>query len=339
MSLAATLADRLSTAALRRAVARRLAEIEATPSHTLRDEIEEWVAAHGPRPALVAADGSEKTSYAGLADRAHRWARWTILHGVGRGDRLALLMTNRPERLAAWLGVAETGAVAAVLDPTLDGAALAAAITLTGAAHLVVDATLLARLERAAPHLTALVAVWVHGPHPMAYMRIDEALEELSGERLRPADRRTVAPGDDALWLLGAAPEPLALDHRRVIRAMHAASAAAGARADDRLLVDETRLDDAAGLLAPGVGLTTGGLAVLRPAETPTPLADDLARHRPTLFAAGLRPGEPLDPPPRLALALGAGASRETSAPRILHWRGGALLGTAGRQIWRDGDA
>ena len=337
MSLAATLADRLSTAALRRAVARRLAEIEATPSHTLRDEIEEWVAAHGPRPALVAADGSEKTSFADLAGRAHRWARWTILHGVGRGDRLALLMANRPERLSAWLGAASTGAVAAVLDPSLDGADLAAAIARTGAAHLVVDAGLLARFERAAPHLATLVAVWVHGAHPMAYMRIDEALDELSGDRLRPADRRPVAPGDDALWLLGRAAEPVSLDHRRVIRAMHAASAAAGTRRDDRLLLDETTLDDVAGLLAPGITLTAGGTAVLRRAETATALADDLARHRPSLLAADL-PGKPVAAPPRLVLALGPGPSGAEAPPRTLHWRNGALLGAAGREIWRDGE-
>lgn len=338
MSLAATLADRLSTAALRRAVARRLAEIEATPSHGLREEIEEWVAAHGPRLALLAADGSQKTSFADLAGRAHRWARWTILHGVGRGDRLALLMANRPERLAAWLGVAETGAVAAVLDPSLDGADLAAAIARAGAAHLVVDAGLLARFERAAPHLAALVAVWVHGAHPMAYMRIDEALDELSGDRLRPADRRPVAPGDDALWLLGRAPEPVSLDHRRVIRAMHAASAAAGTRRDDRLLLDETTLDDAAGLLAPGITLTAGGAAVLRPAETAAALTDDLARHRPTLLAAA-PPSEPFAAPPRLVLALGAGLSGAEGTPRTLHWRDGALLGATGREIWRDGEA
>lgn len=338
MSLAATLADRLSTAALRRAVTRRLAEIDATPALTLRDEIEEWVAAHGPRLALLAADGSERTSFADLAGRAHRWARWTILHGVGRGDRLALLMANRPERLAAWLGVAETGAVAAVLDPTLDGAALAAAIERTGAAHLVVDAALLARFEEAATHLSALVAVWVHGPHPMAYMRIDEALDELSPDRLRPADRRPVAPGDHALWLIGDAGEPETLDHRRVIRTMHAASAATGARRDDRLLLDQTTSCDAAGLLAPGVTLTVGGSAVLRPAEAPTQLADDLARHRPTLLATTTLPAAPLATPPRLALVLGACASGAGALLRTLRWRAGALRGGADREIWRDAE-
>lgn len=327
-----------TAAARRRAIGRRLAEIDRSASTTLRDEIEEWQAEHGDRPALLAADGSERLSYVDLAGRAHRWARWTILHGLGRGDRLALVMANRPERVAAWLGVAETGAVAALIDPTLEGEALAAALTAAAPAHVVVDAALLPRFESAAPHLSILAAVWVFGPHPMAYMRIDEALAELAADRLRPADRRPVAATDEALRLLGAEATPQRIDHRAAVRALHAAAVAAGLRRGDRLLVTEPGAADRAAPLVVGAALAAGCLAVLRPDGAPTPLADDLARHGATVLAGRA----PFDlgaavPTLRLALALGASSIDPPADPvAMLRWRDGEIRDTTDRLLWSD---
>ena len=122
MAAGGSIGERIAAATTRRRIARRLADLDLTPNQTLRDEIEEWAAEHGDRPTLLSDDRAERLSPTGLAGRAHRWARWTILHGIGRGERVALILANRPERLAAWIGVAETGAVAALLDAALPGA-------------------------------------------------------------------------------------------------------------------------------------------------------------------------------------------------------------------------
>jgi len=332
------IADRWTAAAARRAVARRLVALEATPNATLRDELEEWCAEHGDRPALRSGDGGERASYADLAARARRWARWTILAGLGRGDRLVLVMANRPERVAAWLGVAEVGAVAVPVDAGRDDVALAAAIDAAAAAHIVVDAPLLPRFEAAAPHLGRAAAVAVHGPHPMAYLRIDEALADLSGERLRPADRRPVAPGDDALWVIGADGTPIRTDHRRAIRRMHAAAAAAGARREDRLFLPEVDLDDPAGVLAAGVVLGVGGLAVLE-AGGAAPVSD--AAMRATIVARSARRALVGPENPRVELILGdpAGIGAAAGAAKRLVWRGGEIGAASGRTIWREAEA
>lgn len=337
MALGGRLTERIAATATRRAVARRLADLDPTPGLTLREEIEEWVAAHPDRTSLAAEDGSERLTYAELAGRAHRWARWAILHGVARGDRLVLLMANRPERIAAWLGLAEVGAVAALIDPALAPEALAAAIGAAGATHLVVDAPLLPRFEAAAPHLSAMAAVWVFGPHPMAYLRIDEALDELSSERLRPADRRPVAPGDEAIRVLGPT-GPASLDHRAALRTMHAASAAARAGAGDRLFVVDLALDDVAAPLAPGLTLTVGGTAILRSEPASCPLADACAASRATLLAVDAAGTKGLAaPPPDLRLTLVIGAPAATSAaPHTLSWRGETLRSAAGTNLRPD---
>lgn len=337
MALGGRLTDRIAAITTRRAVARRLADLDTTPGLTLRDEIEEWLAAHPDRLALAAEVGAERLTFAELAGRTHRWARWAILHGIARGDRLVLLMANRPERVAAWLGLAEVGAVAALVDPTLGPEALAAAIGAAGAAHLVVDAPLLPRFEAAAPHLSAMAAVWVFGPHPMAYLRIDEALDELSAERLRPADRRPVAPADEAIRVLGPT-GPASLDHRAVLRTMHAASAAARVGAGDRLFVADLALDDVAAPLAPGLTLTVGGTAVLRSEPATRPLADACAANRATLLVADAAGAETLAAlPADLRVTLVTGTPATTSArSRTLSWCGEALRSAAGTSLRPD---
>ncbi|MDK9696310.1 MAG: AMP-binding protein [Siculibacillus sp.] len=328
-----------ATARTRREIARRLAELDVAPHRTLRDEIEEWAAEHGRRPALVSADGAERMTHDDLAGRAARWTRWTILHGAARGEPVALLMANRPERVAAWLGVAASGAVADVVDPALAGETLAAAITDAAPRLLVVDAGLLPRFETAAPHLSVMTAVWVHGPHAMAYPRLDEALADLSAERLRPADRRSLAATDTALRTRTASGASERVDHRTAIRAMHAAAAACGATRADRLDLSGLGLTDPAAVLAVGIATTTGGLAVTGGGDAATPRATPA-----TLLAFdgdGADRRDEAAARPRAGIAVGLGpdeARREADRlglPRRLSWRAGEIATATGDLLWR----
>lgn len=341
MSLLSTATETIAAARLRRAVARRLATLDGGPETTLRAEIEEWAAEHRDRPAFLAADGSQRLTYVDFAGRVSRWARWTILHGVDRGEPIAVLMENRPERIAAWAGIAVASAVAALLDPALDGPALAAAVASVGARHLVVDAALLPRFETAAPHLTTMAAVWVHGPHPMAYPRLDEALADLSPERLRPADRRPIAASDDALWLAAPGAPPRRFGHRDLVRRMHALAAACGATRDDRLFLPELATDDPAAAVLPGAIATVGGVCLLRPPTAPTAIADDVAAARPTLVTCDDRTAGPLlsalaaaAASPRLVLAVGGCQDIGAARARHLVLSGDTLATGGGTRLW-----
>lgn len=317
-----TIGERLATARLSRAVARRLARLD--PATTLRDEIDEWAAEHGDRLALAATDGSERASFATLAGRAHSWARWAILHGAAPSEPVALLVANRPERVAAWLGLAEAGVTAMVIDQGLDGPALAATFARLTPRRIVVDAALLPRFETATPHLALTAAVWVHGPHAMAYPRLDEALDDLSPERLRPADRRTVTASTPAVGFADAA-GTVVLDHAGALRALHAAAAALRLGVEDRLFVAPAT--GLSAVLAPGIGLAAGALGLL--GADATALAEALARHRPTVLALG--PGDaPPTAPPRRILGLGPA----TAGPCDLVWDGNGLATADGDLLW-----
>ncbi len=76
----------------------------------------------GDRPAVLALrkEEIERWSYAELDDHVRRLARGLAERSVERGDHVALLAPNRPEYIAASLGVVEAGAVVVPLDVQFD---------------------------------------------------------------------------------------------------------------------------------------------------------------------------------------------------------------------------
>jgi fatty-acyl-CoA synthase len=83
-------------------------------SETLGDLLDEIAAATPRRLAVVFRD--ERLDYADLKARADGFALALLTAGVRRGDRVALLVTNRTEWLVAAFGAAKIGAVTAAIS-------------------------------------------------------------------------------------------------------------------------------------------------------------------------------------------------------------------------------
>lgn len=281
----------------------RLTAIAADTDRSFRDEIEEWTAAGRDRPALI---GPAATlAYRDLYGEANRWGRWAILHGIAAGEPVVLLATARPDRFAAFVGLASVGVAPAFLDPTLAPQAVAAAIGALRPAHVVVDADLLATFEAAAPHLAHPCAVWINGPHSMAYRRIDEALAELAPVRLTGRDRRRIAHTATAVLVVHAdadhRPHVERLDHGRLMAVSMELGTLLGATRDDRLAVIETRLT-LESLVAPVIALAAGaGCRLVTAHAEPDPL-DAAVAFRPTMLFVD-DPAPPV-PAPSLRLVL-----------------------------------
>src|SRR5271165_4797910 len=85
--------------------------------------IEEAAVRFGDAPALLS--DRENLSYSALSERANRYARWALGQGLAKGEVVCLLMTNRPEYMAIWLGITSVGVVVSLLNTNLAGASLA----------------------------------------------------------------------------------------------------------------------------------------------------------------------------------------------------------------------
>jgi fatty-acyl-CoA synthase len=91
------------------------------------------------RVGLVDATTGREYTYAELDRRANRTARLLRAHGVGAGDRVAVVSRNRPELVDLYFATAKVGAVLAPLSHRLAPPALAALLADTEASALVVE--------------------------------------------------------------------------------------------------------------------------------------------------------------------------------------------------------
>ena len=59
-----------------------------------------------------------------LAKRANAYARWALDQRVAVGETVCLMMPNRPEYMAIWLGLTSVGVVVSLINTQLRGLAL-----------------------------------------------------------------------------------------------------------------------------------------------------------------------------------------------------------------------
>lgn len=91
----------------------------------------------GDRDALLC--GDDRWSYRDLALMSTALAGHLVAAGVGRGDRVALMTTNRVEFIATVHAVSKVGAAAVLLSPAWKVAEVRHAVELTGPRHAVAD--------------------------------------------------------------------------------------------------------------------------------------------------------------------------------------------------------
>jgi crotonobetaine/carnitine-CoA ligase len=105
-------------------------------------------AAQHPDRLALSFEGAP-ASFAELEDAAARVHGWLAAAGVGRGDRVAVLLRNSAEFVHAWLGIARAGAVSVPINTAMVGDALAHTLAHSGAVGIVADADLLAAVDAA----------------------------------------------------------------------------------------------------------------------------------------------------------------------------------------------
>ena len=114
------------------------APIARTPDRILSTVIEELAAQWGDAPSLLS--DRECLTYRALAARVNQYARWALDAGIAKGEVVCLLMTNRPEYMAIWLGVTSVGGVVSLLNTNLPGPSLAHCINVVSPKHIIVAA-------------------------------------------------------------------------------------------------------------------------------------------------------------------------------------------------------
>ena len=208
-------------------------------SRTLGDLVDELVARRPTGEAIVFRD--ELLDYAALKTRVDAFARSLLAVGVQHGDRVALLVTNRPEWMICTLAAAKMGAIVAAISTFSTPRELAWSLKHCGAVAMIMleafrgrrfldalrvlcpelgDAQPGALKSSRLPSLRTVVAV--DGQAPAGVFSLPEFLAR--GALVNPAlaaTQRTVRP-DDICYILytsgsTAAPKGVTLAHGGVI--------------------------------------------------------------------------------------------------------------------------
>ncbi|WP_246731357.1 long-chain-acyl-CoA synthetase [Methylocapsa sp. S129] len=272
---------------LRRALA-RTTPVGKNPTRTYCDLADELAIQYGDQTALLS--DRETFSYREWNGRANRYARWARSQGLGKGDVVGLLMPNRPEYLAIWLGLARAGLITALINTNVSGASLAHSVNVAAAKALIVDASLAPQLATARDQLNQPLLILAHGAPPpgMAEPRIDEIIETFSDAPLTPGERVALTIDDGALYVYTSGttgmPKAARITHSRLQRMIYGFSAVMNAQASDRMYQSLPMYHSTGGVLATGAVLSVGGSCFIRERFSASDFWADIVRHQCTMF-------------------------------------------------------
>lgn len=262
------------------------AAIPRNRDRVLPTVIEELAVRSGGAPALLS--DQECMSYRELASRSRQYSRWALQQGLSKGDVVCLLMANRPEYFAAWLGITRVGTVVALLNTNLVGPSLSHCINIVRPRHLIVSGSFAESVATVSPNLTNLPKIWVHGIEYPQFQRIDTEIVRLSGEMLDDDEIRTLTIEDRALYIYTSGttglPKAANVSHARVMQWSHWFAGMMDAQPTDRMYNCLPMYHSVGGVQAIGAMLVGGGSVVIREKFSASNFWKDVIRWDCTTF-------------------------------------------------------
>jgi fatty-acyl-CoA synthase len=262
------------------------APIPRNPERILSTVIEEIAARAGDQPALLS--DRECMTYAELAARANQYARWALQQGLSKGDVVGLLMTNRPEYFAIWLGITSVGCIVSLFNTNLVGPSLAHCINIVGLGHLIASSEFVDSLGAVLSQLDGSPAIWTHGVEHAPFQQIDLEIRQYSGASLSTDERRHVTIEDRALYIFTSGttglPKAANISHARIMQWSHWFAGMMDIQPADRMYNCLPMYHSVGGVQVPGATLVAGGSVVLREKFSASQFWNDISRWECTLF-------------------------------------------------------
>ncbi|MGI8959246.1 MAG: long-chain-acyl-CoA synthetase [Bryobacteraceae bacterium] len=262
------------------------APIASNPERLFSSVIEEWAETSGEAPALLS--GRECMTYTALAERSNQCTRWALQHRLAKGDTVCLLMPNRPEYMAIWLGITRTGCAVALVNTNLTGLSLAHSVNIVVPKHIIVAAELIDQLTSALPHFVHVSRIWVHGTSRAGFDRFDFEIERHSAEKLSGVERRPVTIEDRALYIYTSGttglPKAANVSHARLMQWSHWFAGMMETGPSDRLYNCLPMYHSVGGIVATGAVLAAGGSVVVRENFSASQFWNDVVQWECTLF-------------------------------------------------------
>jgi fatty-acyl-CoA synthase len=253
------------------------APIAKHPHRTLPAVIQEAAGKFAHAPALLSR--RECFSYSSLAGRVNRYSRWALEQGIAKGDPVCVMMPNRPDYMAIWLGITQVGGVAALVNTNLTGSSLAHSVNTVAPKHVIVAAEFVDLITEALPRLERTARIWVHGAGRDGFVRLDSEIEQYAdGIRIEDLALYLYTSGTTGM------PKAARVSHGRLMQWSHWFAGMLETRPGDRLYNCLPMYHSAGGVLATGAVLIAGGSVVIRDHFSAAEFWDDVVRWDCTIF-------------------------------------------------------
>ena len=257
-----------------------LNRIKPGATRSIVDIVEEQAEKRPRNVAIYCLD--QAVTYADLDAAANRYANWALQNGIGQGDSVALLMENRPDYIAAWLGLFKVGAQVALINTNLVGTALAHSIAISGARHAIVGAELLTSF-REAPFET-VPELWVEGEGGNLTVALAAASDQSPGKKARAG----VTLKDRAFFIYTSGttglPKAANFSHMRMLFMMSGFVGALRPRSHDRIYNPLPLYHSTGGVCAVGLAFFAGGALILKRRLSVHEFWPDIHRYGATMF-------------------------------------------------------
>jgi fatty-acyl-CoA synthase len=262
------------------------APIAKNPSRVLPMVIEELGKELGEALALLS--DQDQLTYRALAKRMNQYARWASAQGLAKGQAICLLMPNRPEYLAIWLGITRAGGVVSLLNTNLSGASLAHCINIVEPEHIIVAAELMGAFVSARPHIASGCKIWSFGDGGGEHPRIDLAVDGCSDETLTNSEHTPLTIEDPALYIYTSGttglPKAANVSHYRLMTWSYWFAGMMDTQSNDRMYDCLPMYHSIGGVSAIGAVLVKGGSVVIREKFSVRQFWDDITRWDCTVF-------------------------------------------------------
>ncbi len=295
--------------------------LDHAPTVTLPALLDELAEAHGDRSALLGE--GQALSYRALAARVNRIARWALAQGFAKGEVVALLMSNRPDYVATWLGLTRAGCVVALINTNHVADALLHSLRVAGATRVIVGGACVPALAAIADKLPLDTGIWVHGDAEAPWPRFAAALAACDDAPLPAREIALPQQRDTALLIYTSgttgAPKAARVTHGRIVEWSFWFAGMMDARETDRLYDCLPLYHSTGGVVAIGAMLIKGGSVLIRARFSASRFWDDVVEGGCTIFQyigelcryLVASPPHPREREHRLRLACGNGLQRE----------------------------
>ena len=302
----------------------RIREVDPKSNVLICDDFEEAVDKFADHTAIMF-EGQTWT-YRQLEQISNRFASWCDRAGVKRGEKVALMLPNRAEYIAAWMGLAKKGVAAALINTNLTGAALAHCISISDADHAITDAETLPAFDTMRVQLARPLTIWIiDATTDLSDTRkkLDLASPAIPPERPDRSVREGITASETALFIYTSGttgmPKAAKITHTRAHLYMRAFAGATGSTSEDRIYCALPLYHSTGGLCAVGAALLNGGTLVLRKRFSASHFWDDIVDYGCTMFVyigelcryLANQPPHPKERAHKLKLAFGNGLRPE----------------------------